>query len=167
RTNLAEAFDNGLWILLPEYEILKHIKKTLGKIDTFGDRVDALKAASYTYTLYYLEDQVTITDSNGEKCNPGSTVVTSTVHPFLMIPAANRFFLGRRPYHSSDAPFTGFKLDNKVEWRRPAHTVFDISKSFVPSCPYSFYATNRGLDEVRPKPRYFLDDSKKARMKNE
>ncbi|KAG6855808.1 hypothetical protein H0H87_010676 [Tephrocybe sp. NHM501043] len=130
RTKLAEAFYNGLWILVPERKILTHLENTLGQIDTFDDRVDALKAATYNYTLYYLEDKVTITDLKGNKCNAGSTVVTSTLHPFFMIPAANRFFLGRRPYHSG-AAHTGFQLDNKSEWRPCAHQVFIVASSLI------------------------------------
>ncbi|KAG6843842.1 hypothetical protein H0H87_012648 [Tephrocybe sp. NHM501043] len=154
------------YLLVPEHDLLDLLFQSLGRIDTFEDIDPKLKATSYNYTLYYLDDKITFTDSNGNKCDPGRTVVTSSMHPCLTIAAANRFFLGKCASRDSPA-YTGFDLQEKEEWHDTAYMLFGIYTTFIRSCPpYTFYATNRALDQVRPTPRYYLDDTEEARKNN-
>ncbi|KAG6906579.1 hypothetical protein DXG01_013089 [Tephrocybe rancida] len=160
RRNLIHAFFKGLWIILPDDDILKELMSALYNRKPWGS-VPAFKATTYNYRLFYLEDCITIKDAAGQQCIPGTTVLPSTLHPCLTIPAAHRFFLGQCPGRGK--PDTGFDLLQKPEWQRIAFMVFSCARSLNRCCPYTFFITNPELDDVRPTPRFYLDDSEWAK----
>ncbi|KAG6916494.1 hypothetical protein DXG01_006620 [Tephrocybe rancida] len=160
RLNLILPFFESLWILLPEDDILKELMITLREKKPWGS-VPSLKAKTYNYRLFYLEDQISFKDATGHPCKPGSTVITSTMHPCLTIFAASRFFLGQRPGRGQ--PRTGFDLLKKQDWQHSAFLAFACVSAVKKTCPISFFETDRSLDEVRPTPVYIRDDSKPTR----
>ncbi|KAG6855498.1 hypothetical protein H0H87_001993 [Tephrocybe sp. NHM501043] len=158
RSNIYDAFFESFWILLPEDNVLEALLETLSEKTPWGP---LLKAERYNYRLFYLEDHITFKDASGCPCKPGSTIITSTMHPSLTIVAANRFFLGKRPGFAK--PRTGFNIQNKKDWLPSASRAFSCASAIKQTCSIQFLTSDRSLDKYRPFPPFWSDESKPTR----